>query len=301
MAAVRAFGARGIILSGGPESVTDASAAARATSRVRARCAGARHLLRHADDGGAARRPRRAVHATANSATRSVRRTAPSRLLDGIDARRRRRIAGRPRRLDEPWRPRRGDAAGIHRDCRRRRTRRSRRWPTSAPLLRRPVPPGSHPHACGRRDPRALRARDLRLRCALGRREHRRGRDRARARAGRRRHACCSACPAASTPRSSRRCCIARSATSSPACSWITACCASARATRSWRPWRGNMGVRGDPRGRRRAFLRRARRRGRPGAQAQDHRPPVHRGIRGGVARKSRASTGSPRARSIRT
>ena len=62
--AVRAFGARGIILSGGPESVTDATPPRRAGRRVRARRAGPRHLLRHADDGGAARRPRRAVHAS---------------------------------------------------------------------------------------------------------------------------------------------------------------------------------------------------------------------------------------------
>src|ERR1700758_2226354 len=59
-AQVRDFRPRGVILSGGPESVT-AAAPARARRGVRARRAGARYLLRHADHGAAARRPRRRV------------------------------------------------------------------------------------------------------------------------------------------------------------------------------------------------------------------------------------------------
>ena len=66
---VRAFSPRGVILSGGPESVTDANPPQGAGGGVRARRAGARHLLRHADHGAAARRPRDRVHASASSAT----------------------------------------------------------------------------------------------------------------------------------------------------------------------------------------------------------------------------------------
>ena len=47
---------RGVILSGGPESVHEAGSPARAAGDFRGRRAGARHLLRPADDGGAARR-----------------------------------------------------------------------------------------------------------------------------------------------------------------------------------------------------------------------------------------------------
>ena len=57
-AAVRAFAPRGVILSGGPESVIDCAAAARAGRGVRAGRAGAGHLLRHADHGAAAGRRR---------------------------------------------------------------------------------------------------------------------------------------------------------------------------------------------------------------------------------------------------
>ena len=60
-----------------------------------------------------------------------------------------------------------------------------------AALLRRAVPPRGHPHAAGRADDRALRARDLRLRGALAAGQHHRRRGGAGARAGGRR-----SCPA---------------------------------------------------------------------------------------------------------
>ena len=81
---VRAFGARGIILSGGPESTTDRRRAARAAGGVRARRAGARHLLRHADDGAAARRPRRLPARDREFGYAQVTSSAPCRLLDGL-------------------------------------------------------------------------------------------------------------------------------------------------------------------------------------------------------------------------
>ncbi len=59
---VRAFNPKGIILSGGPESVTDSTPPRAPRARVRARRAGAGHLLRHADHGAAARRSSRAFH-----------------------------------------------------------------------------------------------------------------------------------------------------------------------------------------------------------------------------------------------
>ena len=94
----------------------------------------------------------------------------------------------------------------------------------------------------GARDPRALRARDLRLRGAWTPATSSRTRSRACARRSARTR-CCSACRAASILRWSRRCCTGRSATSSPACSSITACCASTKATRSWRRSREHLGV----------------------------------------------------------
>ena len=56
-----------------------------------------------------------------------------------------------------------------------------------------------------------------------------------------------------------------------------------------------------DPRRRGRPLPRRARRRHRPRGEAQDHRPPVHRGLRGARAERSATPTSSPRARSTPT
>ena len=53
----------GIILSGGPKSVSDPGAPLCDPARVRSRTPGARHLLRHAADGAHARRPGRACAA----------------------------------------------------------------------------------------------------------------------------------------------------------------------------------------------------------------------------------------------
>jgi GMP synthase (glutamine-hydrolysing) len=60
-AEVRGFAPRGVILSGGPESVTDA---ARARCRVCTWGPRARHLLWHAHHGPAVGRPRRAIRRT---------------------------------------------------------------------------------------------------------------------------------------------------------------------------------------------------------------------------------------------
>ena len=56
-----------------------------------------------------------------------------------------------------------------------------------------------------------------------------------------------------------------------------------------------------DPRRRERPLPRRARRRRGPRGQAQDHRPPLHRGLREARARRSATPSSSPRARSTPT
>ncbi len=210
---VRAFGARGIILSGGPESTTQSQAPRRARSRVFARRAGSRHLLRHADDGDAARRSGHSQHGS------RVRLRAGHGIgtvsLAGWPARsQRRRGQGIVRRVDEPRRSRRRVAAGIRRGRLHQQRAACRDGRRVAPLLRRAVPSRSHAHAARPEDPRALRARDLRLRGALAAPvTSSRTRSHAYAsRSGATRY--CSDCPAASTHPSSVRCCIVRSASS---------------------------------------------------------------------------------------
>ena len=150
----------------------------------------------------------------------------------------------RARRLDEPRRSRR-------RSC--RRVSSPVGASANAPLAamadesRRFYGVQFHPEVThtlqGARDPRALRARHLRLRGALGAGQHHRGRDRARARAGRHATRCCSGSPAASIRPWSRRCCTGRSATSSPACSSTTACCAPSEGDQVMETFARHMGV----------------------------------------------------------
>ena len=55
---LRRLGAKGVILSGGPDSVYDAGARQRRSGHPGERAARPRHLLRHAPAGAPARRPR---------------------------------------------------------------------------------------------------------------------------------------------------------------------------------------------------------------------------------------------------
>ena len=107
-------------------------------ARVRARRAGARHLLRHAADdrrcsAGGSRRRRTASSATRRSAIERRR----AALRDG---------ARRAARLGQPRRLRRGRAARASPSPRRAPTRRSRRWRAGAAALRAAVPPRGRAH-----------------------------------------------------------------------------------------------------------------------------------------------------------
>ena len=101
-----------------------------------------------------------------------------------------------------------------------------------APVLRRSVPSRGDAHEAGNGDPGALRARDLRLRPRL---EHARLRRRGDRRRAARRPAARTSCwdfRAASTRRSPPRSSTARSAIASPACSSTMACCVCTRRSR---------------------------------------------------------------------
>ena len=148
-AEIAKFGAKGIILSGGPESTTLRRCAERAAGSLRCRPADARHLLRHADDGRAARWRDRSRGHSASSATPRSRSSRTMRLFDGLKDH-----PGSPPRLDV-WMSH-GDhvvarAAGLHRHRAHRSHSRRRDGRRSAPLVRRAVPSRSHAHAAGRR------------------------------------------------------------------------------------------------------------------------------------------------------
>ena len=167
-------------------------------------------------------------------------------------------------------------------------------------LLRAPVPPGGHPHPPGRAHPGALRPRDLRLRPGSGPRatSSRTASRRSAPRSAATRS--CSGSPAGWTPPWSPPCCTAPSATSSPASSWTTACCAWARAIRSWPPSPATWGSRSSGSTPRSASSAGCRGHG-PGAEAQDHRQHLHRGLRRRGRPSSPTSDGWPRAPSTRT
>ena len=138
-----------------------------AAGGVRSRRSGARHLLRHADDGAAARRPRRGrAHARVR-----LRRSAGAR---PHAAARRHRGRAQPRGLraaeglDEPRRQGGRDAARLQADGVDRELPGRRHGRRGPPVLRGAVPPGGDAHAAGPGDPQPLRAGDLRLQGRLG-------------------------------------------------------------------------------------------------------------------------------------
>ena len=179
----RAAGPSGIILSGGPKSVSDPGAPKCDPAVFELGTPGARHLLRHAADGAHARRARWPRRRSASSATRR------SRVDRG--GTRRRAVRGRPDgdpRLGEPRRLRRR---------RPRRASRSSATSANAPVaamadpgraaLRAAVSSRSRAHRERARDPAELRVRRLRLHRRLDDGVVCRGGDGADPRAGRRR------------------------------------------------------------------------------------------------------------------
>ena len=210
---IRDFGARGIVLSGGPETVTED-----ATPRIPdvvfelndAGYAAARHLLRHAGARAAARRTR------GEFADARVRSRAHSRIeavVGAVDEPA--VVAGRrTRRLDEPRRQGRRAAARIRIDRIDRRARRLRRWKTPrrqrtpCSFIRRSrIPPTARRSSAASRATSADAADCGRRRTSSPTRSRR-----CASRSAMRKS--CSVCRAASIRASSRRCCRARSAIS---------------------------------------------------------------------------------------
>ena len=101
---VREFAPKGIVLSGGPNSVTEGDTPRAPARRVDAGRAGARHLLRHADDGRAAGRHASSRAACANSATPKCARAGTRRCFATSQDRAQRRRPRPARRVDEPRR-----------------------------------------------------------------------------------------------------------------------------------------------------------------------------------------------------
>ena len=120
-AAFKAMKPKAVILSGGPASVHEAGSPRAPQVDLRFRRAGARHLLRRADDGASSSAAKSRAAITASSAAPTSRSRPRCALFDGVWEHGR-EASG----LDEPWRPRHQNAAGFcaWRACRRaRRTR----------------------------------------------------------------------------------------------------------------------------------------------------------------------------------
>ena len=258
---------------------------------ARARNPGARHLLRDAGDGARARRPgrsRRDGGVRAHRADAHRRRRPPAR-----------RAAPRAAVLDEPPRLGLRPTRGLH-GARRQPgiSGCGARAPRARPL-RDPVSPRGRPYPIRPADPGALPARDrgLRGRLVAGVGDRRAGRaDPGRGRRGRRDLRALGRGRlrdrgGARAPRGRR-----------PARLRARRSRADAQ-ERGPSGGRGDAGARGqpDPRRRRGALPRSARRGRRPGAQAEDHRRGVHPRLRGGGREARRGLLSWSRARCTRT
>ena len=164
---IRDFAPKGIILSGGPNSVTEGDTPRAPGGGVERRRAGARHLLRHAGDGRAAGRRGRERARCASSAMREVRARGHSALFRDIQDRANAEGHG----LLDVWMSH-GDKVtampagfkliGSSESCAiAAMADESRRFYARA------VPSRGDAHEAGHGDPGALRARHLRLRQRL--------------------------------------------------------------------------------------------------------------------------------------
>ncbi len=142
--------------------------------------------------------------------------------------------------------------------------------------------------AAGPADPAALRARHLRLRRHLWTAGNIIDDEIARVRApGRRATRCCSGCPAASIPRWWRRCCTRRIGDQLTCVFVDTGLLRCSEGDQVMAMFAEHLGVKVIRVNAAERFLDGARRRRRSGGQAQDHRPPVRRGLRRGGRRSS--------------
>ena len=183
---IRAFAAEGDHPVGQPRVDLRGAGPARARGGLGARRAGARHLLRHVHDGGAARRRGRGEQPSRVRLRRGAR-TRPHAPAAGhrglLDRRRPRHAEG----VDEPRRQGHRAAARLQADGLDAELPGRRHGRRGARLLRSPVPSRGHAHAEGPRHPEPLRARHRRCEARLGDGQLRRGGGRAHPRAGRRR------------------------------------------------------------------------------------------------------------------
>ena len=229
---VRKWKPKGIILSGGPESVTDKEpprapqAVFELGVPVLGICYGMQTMAQQLGGKVLPSNHREFGYAevTSHRAQQALRRAVrpPGR-------------AGprRARRVDEPRRPRGDIAAGIHRGGAERQRAARGDGRRVAPFLRRAIPSRSHAYAAGQAAARALRARNLRLRAAVERRQHHRRCHRARARAGGQGQGAAGALRWRRFLGGRRAAAQGHRRPARPACSSITASCASTKATRS--------------------------------------------------------------------
>jgi IMP dehydrogenase/GMP reductase/GMP synthase-like glutamine amidotransferase len=148
---VRDFGRRlGIILSGSHASTYEGTTDRAPAGGVRAGRAGAGHLLRHADDGGAAGRPGRGQATVREFGYAEVRARGHTRAARRHRGLRHRRGPRHAQGLDEPRRQGDRAAAGLQADGQHRQLPDRRHGRRGAPLLRRAVPPRGDAHRAGR-------------------------------------------------------------------------------------------------------------------------------------------------------
>ncbi len=211
--AVRAFGARGIILSGGPESVTQAGAPARAAAvfelgvPVLGICYGMQTMA--AQLGG--RVEPGAVHEFGYA---EVRARGHSALLRDIED----RVDAEGHGVLDVWMSHGDRVVALPPGFKAIASTPDLPIAGMADEARRLYALQFHPEVTHTRQGARIYERflheHLRLRRRLERRQHHRGCGRTRARSRSAAARCCSDCRAASTPRWSRRCCTRRSATS---------------------------------------------------------------------------------------
>ena len=255
---------------------------------LRARRAGARHLLRHAADGAGPRRTRRARCGRVRQDGAPLARSA------GPGS------SGRPDGLDEPPRLRDCGTARGRGDRRLRRDPDRRLRGARPEPVRRPVPPGGRAHAARPGGAEELPLRRRRRAAHLDARGRDRGAGRADPRPGREG---ARAVRAVGRRRLRRRCAARAQGGRRPAdlCLRRPRPAPQGRGRSGGRDLRGPLPRPARPRRRGRPVPLEARGRDRAGAEAPDRRRGVHPRLRGGGGDSSARRASSSRGRSTRT